>query len=385
MSRIPSLVTASPGRTITIAVAVVGILLPFWVDAYWLSALVWVLIFALGALGLDVLTGRTGQISLGHSFFLAVGAYTGAVVGLNLNLPAILWIPAGGVAAAVIGAIVAPTALRLKGMYLAIVTIGLVYLGQQVFTNVTYLSGGPGGRSMPVPTFGPVNFATGLNLGPIGIDENGLYYYLAFILLALAMLFVRNLERSHLGRNMTAVRDGELAGAVLGVNVARTKITAFVLSSFVAGVAGALYGSYLMFTNTSTFSLALSVEFVAMIIVGGMGTLWGPLLGAMFVWGLQSLLSDVANALPFLQGGSRTTGIPTGDASAVIYGVLLIVFLLTEPRGVVGLGHRVAVLARRRRAGHRPPGASGSRPPTTDSAPSTSITDSVSTVGTPES
>ena len=371
MSRVPPALTASPARTATIAVVVVGILLPFWVGAYWLSALVWVLIFALGALGLDVLTGRTGQISLGHSFFIAVGAYTGAVLGVTLNLPAILWIPAGGVAAAIVGGLIAPTALRLKGMYLAIVTIGLVYLGQHIFTNVTYLSGGPGGRSMPIPTFGPVNFASGLSIGPILIDENGLYYYLAFVLLALGMLFVRNLGRSSLGRSMTAVRDGELAGAVLGVNVARTKVTAFVLSSFIAGIAGAMYGSYLMFTNPSTFNLVLSVEFVAMIIVGGMGSLWGPLLGAAFVWGLQSLINQVAGALPFLQGGTRTTGIPTGDASAVIYGVLLVVFLLAEPRGVVGLGQRVALLARRRRALPGAPGVVSSVTPTS--------------VGTPES
>ncbi len=356
MSRVLTALTTSPARTASVAAVIIGILLPFWVGAYWLSALVWVLIFALGALGLDVLTGRTGQISLGHAFFLSIGAYTGAVLGVTLHLPALLWIPAGGFVAGIVGGLVAPTALRLKGLYLAIVSIGLVYLGQHIFTNVSYFSGGPGGRSMPIPAFGSLNFANGLTLGPILIDEDGLYYYLAFILLALGMLFVRNLSRTHLGRSMTAVRDGELAGAVLGVNVARMKITAFVVSSAIAGVAGAMYGSYLSFATPGQFDLGLSVQFVAMIIVGGMGSLWGPVLGALFVWGLQSELVNLANSLPFLQGGTHTTGIPVGDAAAILYGVLLIVFLLVEPRGVVGLGHRVALLARRRRA---PLGATG--------------------------
>lgn len=355
MSRVLTILTTSPARTAGIGAVVVGVLLPFWVGAYWLSALVWVLIFALGALGLDVLTGRTGQISLGHAFFLSIGAYTGAVLGVTLHLPALLWIPAGGLVAGIVGGLVAPTALRLKGMYLAIVSIGLVYLGQHIFTNVSYFSGGPGGRSMPIPAFGPLHFASGLTIGPVFIDEDGLYYYLAFILLALGMLFVRNLGRTHLGRSMTAVRDGELAGAVLGVNVAKTKITAFVVSSAIAGVAGAMYGSFINFATPGQFDLGLSVQFVAMIIVGGMGSLWGPVLGALFVWGLQSELDSLANALPFLQGGAHTSGIPVGDAAAILYGLLLIVFLLAEPRGVVGLGHRLALLVRRRRVPLRAP------------------------------
>lgn len=369
MNRLRAAVTARPGRLATALTAVLGIVLPFWVDEYWLSTLVFVLIAALGALGLDVLTGRTGQISLGHAFFLAVGSYTGGVLGLGLHLPAVVWIPAAGLVAGLLGALVAPTALRLRGLYLAIVTIGLVYLGQHIFTNVTGLSGGPGGRSLPVPTFGGVNFARGVAFGGLLIDRNGLYYYLALVLLVAGMLYVRNLSRSQLGRGMVAVRDGELAAAVLGVNVARTKIVAFVLSSLMAGVAGAMYGSYLGFVTPDQFGLALSVQFVVMIVVGGMGSLWGPLLGALFVTGLQSLLQNVSGALPFLAGGARTAGIPVSDASAIVYGLLLIVFLLTEPAGLVGLGRRIARLHR----AQAPPGpgeAGQTRPePATMAAP----------------
>jgi branched-chain amino acid transport system permease protein len=341
-----SSISRQPRGAATAGAVILGILLPFWVDAYWLSTLVFVLIAALGALGLDVLTGRTGQISLGHAFFLAAGAYTGGVLGANLHLTAALWIPAAGVVAGLLGAIVAPTALRLRGLYLAIVTIGLVYIGQDVAMNVTTLSGGPGGRSLPVP----FNFVNGLSIGSLAITEDGLYYYLALILLGLGMAYVRNLGRSRIGRNMAAVRDRELAAAVLGVNVARTKTTAFVVSSVMAGVAGAMYGSFLGFVTPGQFDLLLSIQYVIIIVVGGMGSLWGPLLGSLFVVGLPSLLQNYVSALPFLAGGTRTTGIPVTDATDIIYGVLLITFLLVEPRGVVGLAHRIGSLVRRRRA-----------------------------------
>ncbi len=345
-----------PSRLVTAAVVVIGILLPFWVDNYWLSTLVFVLIAALGALGLDVLTGRTGQISLGHAFFLLVGTYTGAFLGGNLHLSAFWWIPAAGVAAGIIGAVAAFTATRLRGLYLGIVTIGLVYIGQWIANDWSTVSGGPGGRSIPVPGNGTFSFTNGLHLGALFINGNGLYYYLAFFLLALGMIYVHNLGRGRVGRSMAAVRDRELAAAVLGVNVTRTKATAFIVSSVMAGVAGAMYASFLGFVTPGEFDLLLSIQYVIMIVVGGLGSLWGPLLGAVFVVGLPSLLQDQVASLPFLAGGTRTTGIPVTDATDIVYGVLLVVFLLVEPRGLVGLAHRIGSLARRRRATPRDTG-----------------------------
>ncbi len=347
---VASYVLGSPGRAATAVAVILGILLPFWVDAYWLSTLVFVLIAALGALGLDVLVGRTGQISLGHAFFIAAGAYTGAFLGSNLHLSALFWIPAAGVVTGLLGAVVAPTASRLRGLYLGIVTIGLVYIGQWVFTNWTTVSGGPGGRSLPVPGNGTFSFSNGLKIGSLSITENGLYYYLAFVLLGLGMLYVRNLGRSRVGRNMAAVRDRELAAAVLGVNVARTKTTAFIVSSVMAGLAGAMYGSFLTFATPGQFDLLLSIQYVIIIVVGGLGSLWGPLLGAFFVVGLPALLQNEAASLPFLEGGTRTTGVPVTDATDIVYGVLLVIFLLVEPRGIVGLAYRIGSLVRRRRA-----------------------------------
>ncbi|MHB8682147.1 MAG: branched-chain amino acid ABC transporter permease [Acidimicrobiales bacterium] len=347
---------AGHGRGLTVAVVVVGaVLLPFGVSPYWRTTLVFIVVAAIGAVGLDVLTGRTGQISLGHAFFLGAGAYAGGYIGGNLHLTAALWIPAAGVIAGLCGAVVGPTALRLRGLYLGIVTIGLVFIGQHIFVNVTAISGGPGGRALPAPTFGGLNFANGLSIGGFTVNRDELYYLLALLLLAAAMLYVRNLGRSRLGRGMAAVRERELAAAVLGVNVARTKVTAFVISSLMAGVAGALYASYLGFVVPTQWDLLLSIEYVVMIVVGGMATLWGPVLGAIFVIGLPALLQDVSGSLPFISNGLGRGVISVSDTSAIVYGVLLIVFLLVEPRGVVGLGQRLWGLALRLRNRRRVP------------------------------
>jgi branched-chain amino acid transport system permease protein len=336
---------ASPRRRLggksaaLLAVAILAIVLPFGLDAFQLTTATFVLIAAIGALGLNVLTGYTGQISLGHAFFLAVGAYTAAVLGGNDHLSALIWLPAAGVVAALCGAIVGPTALRLRGLYLAIVTIGLVFIGQHIWFNAPAISGGPGGRSFPSVTFGSFDFSPGqqLSLGGLVIDHNGLYYYLALLILAAAMLFVWNLTRGRPGRAMQAVRDREIAAAIMGVNLARTKMSAFVVSSFLTGVSGALYASYLSFATPGQWSLLLSVQYVAAIIVGGIGTVWGAVLGSTVIFALPAVLQSL-----FPQSSSG--GLPIDDITSIAYGLLIIVFFVLEPHGVVGLGRRVASL-----------------------------------------
>ena len=356
---------AHPARIAVAVIIVLGLVLPFLLPQYWLSTAVFILIAAIGALGLAVLTGRTGQISLGHAFFLGIGAYVGGYLGGDLHLTAALWIPAAGLVAGVIGGLVGPTALRLRGLYLAIVTIGLLYIGQHVFVNWPALTGGPGGRALADPTFGPLQFQNGADVLGLGLTRDGLYYYLALLLLALGMLYVRNLDHSRVGRGMAAVRDREVAAAVLGVNVARTKVTAFIVSSAMAGLSGALFGAYLGFVVPTSWSLVLSVEYVVMIVVGGMTSLWGPLLGALFVIGLPSLLQDpnIAGSLPFISSPTNPSQgfISASDAAAVMYGVLLIVCLVLEPRGVAGLVQRITTANRDRRppAQARPLAAGG--------------------------
>jgi branched-chain amino acid transport system permease protein len=321
------------------SVAVLAVVLPFAIDAGQLTTATFVLIAAIGAVGLNVLTGYTGQVSLGHAFFLAAGAYTAAVLGGDHHLSAAIWLPAAGIVAALCGALVGPTALRLHGLYLAIVTLGLVYIGQHVWFNVAAISGGPGGRAIPAVSFGPFDFASGqqLTLGGLVIDHNGLYYYLALLILAVAMVFVWNLSRSRPGRAMQAVREREIAAAVMGVNLARTKTSAFVISSFLAGVSGALYASYLSFVTPGQWSVLLSVQYVAAIIVGGIGTVWGPLLGSAVIFALPSVLQSL---VPQASSGA----LPLDDISSAAFGLLIVVFFVLEPRGIVGIGARIVSL-----------------------------------------
>ena len=347
----------TPGR-ITRAVGVLLLIafpfLPF-VDDFWRSTAVFILIFAIAALGLNVLTGYTGQISLGHAFFLGAGAYTAGILGLDHHVMAVFWVLAAGVVAALCGLVIGPTALRLRGLYLAIVTIGVVFIGQHIFTNVPSLTGGPPGRPFPAPLFcagvtcsntssTTFDFSQGFSVAGLTFDRNDCFYFLALIVLALGMLFVRNLLRTRAGRALQAVRERELAASVMGVELARWKVSAFVISSFLAGVSGALLASYLTFVQPGYWDLVLSIEFVAAIIVGGVGTLWGPLLGSIVIFGLQPVLQRYAASLPLLQSSSGSGGIAVSDAASIFYGVAIVVFLIVEPHGVIGLSRRIGRL-----------------------------------------
>jgi branched-chain amino acid transport system permease protein len=330
------------------ALAAVLVALPLGLPAGQLATAVLVLITAIGAVGLNVVTGYAGQISLGQAFFMAVGAYTAAVLGGDHGLNGLVWIPAGGALAALAGAVIGPAALRLRGFYLAIVTIGLVFIGQYVlFNNFLSISGGEEGRRFPSVTLGPLDFS-----GPepptvagVTLTTTTLYYLLSLALLALSLGYVANLRRTRLGRAMLALRERELAAAVMGVDVARTKVAAFTISSFLAGICGALYAAFLSDTQPATWDLTLSVQFVAAIIVGGMGTVIGPVLGAAVVFALPSLIQT----LPFVTGDAGG-GLSPGELSAIVYGLLIIGFLVVEPRGLTGLGARLAALVHHRAA-----------------------------------
>jgi branched-chain amino acid transport system permease protein len=321
-------------RIVVPAVVLVAIVLPFQLGTSALTTATFVVIAAIGATGMNVLTGYAGQISLGHAFFLAVGAYTGAKLGEDLGWSAALWIPAAGVVAGACGALVGPVALRLSGLYLAIVTLGLVFIGQHVFFNAESLTGGPQGRTFPPVVIGPFDFSAGqvLGLGGLQVDHNGLYYYLALALLAGATTFAWNVRRTRSGRAMAAVREREIAASVMGVDVRRVKVAAFVVAAFMAGISGALYASYLSFAQPGEWSLLLSIQFVAAVIVGGMGTVAGPLLGSAVVFALPTLLKN----LPFVPD-EAVGGVSVSDLSAIAYGLLIVAFLVLQPQGLAGL------------------------------------------------
>lgn len=341
----------------------VALWLPFALSAGQLHLAVSVLIAAVGAIGLDVLTGRTGQVSLGHAFFLGVGALVGAKLGTDHHLSPLLWIPAAGLVSGLIGGLIGPIALRLRGLYLALITMALVFIGINVFNEWTWLSGGSAGRAIDAPRFWSFDLSQQAALGGLTFSSDGLFYYLALAVLVLTMLFVGNLARGRTGRDMAAVRDRELAASVLGVNVTRTKISAFVLSSTLAGVSGALYGAFNGYTTPAhDYGFTVSINYVVMIVVGGMATTYGPVFGALFVIGFPVLLQNQARALPLIQDSAGDGGISAGNAATLIFGVILIAFLLFEPRGVVGLTARASALYRR--LVHRPAPTSGKGTPT---------------------
>lgn len=354
-SQPPRLVRGARQRFVLI-IGILLVLLFFSIASEdWLTIVNYTMIAAIAALGLNVLSGYAGQVSLGISFFMAIGAYTAAYLGGNaptssfepqgLGLSIVLWLPAAGIVAALVGVLIGPSALRLKGFYLGIVTLALVFIGQYIFKNISGITGGPQGRTFPVPVFGSFSFDQQNDTGLLGLAlTSGQQYFLLILpILLLASLFVGNVMRSRAGRAFRAVRDNEVGAAIMGVNIFDTKMKAFILSSFLAGIAGALFASYTRYVTPSYWDLTLAIQFVAAIIVGGIATIWGSILGAVFVFGLPQII-DRFSLLP-LSGG--TGGLTSGNLNALIYGFLIIVFLLFEPGGVIGLVHRIQALTQK--------------------------------------
>lgn len=319
----------------------------------WFSIVNYVLIAAIATLSLNVLSGYAGQVSLGITFFMAVGAYTAALLGgtppttpldpQGFGLSFLIWLPAAGIVAALAGALIGPVALRLRGFYLAIVTLALVFIGQYIFMNIAPLTGGPQGRSFPTPGFGDLAFNQQNDYFGIALTAGQQYFLLILLVLVLSALFVANVMRSRAGRAFRAVRDHEVGASIMGVNLFEAKMGAFILSSFLAGIAGALLASYTSYVTPDYWSLTLAIQFVAAIIVGGIASVWGSILGAAFVFGLPQVI-DYFSLLPT---SSNSGGLTSGNLNALIYGALIIVFLLFEQEGVIGLVRRVQALMRK--------------------------------------
>jgi branched-chain amino acid transport system permease protein len=340
----PRLLQGRVSRWIAILLGIAIILIFFSVaNDDWLTIANYTLIAAIAALALNVLSGYAGQVSLGHAFFMAIGAYTAALLGgapptssldpLGYGLSFLIWLPAAGIVAGLAGALIGPTALRLKGFYLGIVTLALVFIGQYLFFNMRSITGGPQGRLFPVPVIGGVSIDQQNSFFGIALTSSQEYFLLILIVLVLVALFVHNVMRSRAGRAFQAIRDNETGAMIMGVNLFEAKMGAFILSSFLAGIAGALFASYSHYIIPNYWSLALSIQFIAAIIIGGVASVWGSILGAAFVFGLP-LVIDHFSLLPVASGAG---GISSGDLNALLYGLLIIVFLLFQPEGVIGL------------------------------------------------
>lgn len=340
--------------------AVVLCLPPFYLDAFWLRIGLFSMAAAIGAIGLALLSGTAGQLSLGHAFFLAVGAYGYAYLagepgpGLPPALAALLAVLLAGAA----GGLFSPVAGRVKGIYLGIATLALVFLGHHVLLTADSVTGGFNGRSVPPLTLGGFTFGaddphlTVLGV-PFGAEER--LWFLGLGLSAFTWFTARGLLRSRPGRALAALRDSETAAAVMGVDVARHRSAAFVVSSMYAGLAGVFLALAFRRVVPDYFSLALSVDYLAMIVIGGLGSVAGATAGAVFVTALPLLMTRYADRLPLVAAPGSTDGAvgPT-EAARYLYGAAIVLVLLYAPDGLHGLARRVRDRVRRRRRPRTP-------------------------------
>ena len=345
----------------------------------WLRLLSTVAIFVIGGLGLNILLGLAGQVSLGHAFFMGVGAYVAAVLGgdpegvrLGFGLPLWIWLPAAGIVAALIGIAFGPAAVRVRGLYLAFVTLGLVFVGDYVFRNWISVTGGAEvGRTFPPLQFRLwkeeeplIDFTSdGAWLGIELISEAKTFYFVLAAAL-LFMLLAKNLQRTRVGRAFQSIRDRDIAAGIMGVDEFRNKLRAFGISSFYAGVSGALLASFVGTVIPSRWDLFLSIQFIAIVLIGGAGTVAGVVLGTSFVillprvvqdatlWmqdvvkegdSLLATLLDLVVATDSTDFGLVNTlpgigpGLSVFQLNQVIYGLLIIGFLIFEPLGLYGI------------------------------------------------
>lgn len=365
-------------------IVVVVALFPIYLGGFWMTVGLFAMAAAIGAMGLNLLVGNTGQLSLAHAFFLAVGAYSysffsgqpaatgGGVEVKGLGLPPLLGLVLAVLVAGVCGLIFSPVAGRLRGIYLGVASLSLVFLGQHILFNAQTFTGGFYGR--PAPNFSLfgfdfVNSSSDSYLAIAGVvfNKQERLWYLYLVLTILAFLFARNLVRSRPGRAMGMIRDGEVAASVIGVPIRRYKAGAFVISSMYAGLAGVLLGLAFGRPVPDSFGLVLSVSYLAMIVIGGLGSVAGATIGGIFVSALPTVLTQYSSSIPLLNRASADSFFSGAIIAPLIYGALIILMVMLEPGGIAALVRRaVAPLTRPRNGPTAPPPATSTDGPTRD-------------------
>jgi branched-chain amino acid transport system permease protein len=308
-------------------------ILPFILKTYYLSIINLMALNVIVALGLNILVGNTGQISLGHGGFVAIGAYTAAFL-LQLGVPFLVTLLIAGIIAAIIGGLLGIPSLRLEGPYLAIATLGFG-LAVMVIIGRMDVFGGRMGMSVPK-----------IDLSWTGLKYDESLYYVFIIITIIMTIFAQNIIKSRIGRAFQAVRDSDIAASVTGINLARYKTLSFAISAFYAGIAGCLWALYLQFVNPGTFSFMMSVLFLATVVLGGLGSVTGSILGGIAMTYL-SLQADNIIDFPIIgsiiQSFSETFMNPSGIANIkwVLTGFTLIAVILFEPLGLNGVWLRI--------------------------------------------
>ncbi len=335
-------------------------------------------IFAIGTLALNLLTGYAGQVSLGHATFIGAGAYAAGYFGENVkiggrHLPFLVWLAAAGLIGALIATAVGPFALRLRGDYLAVITVGMLVFAEHVFNAWADVTGGtPGKSELPQPTLTiwpgksivfTVPETTESDIFGFTYTRDQAFFWLVWGFVALCSIAAYNIVRTRSGRAMMAVRDRDLSAEAIGVDISSTKIKAFALCGAMAGVSGALYGAQIQSVTPEFFDLRLSIQYVAMMVVGGSGTILGSILGALAIIGLDRLtdrfkwiftLPGVRNVLFFVSTSSNEAVTTTGlrgfidrmqielpNFVRLIYGLLIVLSLRYFPNGIAALWERI--------------------------------------------
>ncbi|WP_158969997.1 branched-chain amino acid ABC transporter permease [Chachezhania sediminis] len=317
--------TDSPAVIGWTGVLIAGLLAaPLVVGNYELTLMVTVLIAVVGAVGLNLLTGTTGLISLGQAGFLAVGAYGNAVLMVDYGWPVWLSLPAGGVVSALISLLVGIPSLRLKGLYLAITTLAFSFIVSHVILYAEPITHGPNGI-----------FVNGAKILGVNVQKGPALYYLTLFVAVCVVLMVLNMQRTRLGRGWLAIRDHDIAARAMGIDLTRYKLLAFVVSSFIVGIAGGLLSLQIRFINIDVFGLILSIEALAIIILGGMGSVAGAIMGAVFLTLLPEAIRIAFNLI--LTPGSAFYSTYVYEIRGVAYGAVIVAFLRFKPDGLIGL------------------------------------------------
>ncbi|MGB0681148.1 MAG: branched-chain amino acid ABC transporter permease [Magnetovibrionaceae bacterium] len=302
---------------------------PFSIFAnrYWLNLGIQICYFGIAALGLNIVVGFTGQISLGHSAFFGFGAFASAWISNNSGIPVFFAIPLAGLMTAAVGLFFGAPAARIKGLYLAIATLAAQFILEDFFNRAEWFTGGSSGSlAEPVMLFG------------LGLINDARYFLLCLFWMVILYVAASNLMRSRDGRALVAVRDHYLSAEVMGVNLTKYRVLSFGISAFYAGIGGALFGHYLGFVSAEGFTILLSIQFLGMVIIGGLGSVLGSLLGTVFMVLLPELMEGGVRAVTSTTWGNIQfikQGLPFLKEMAI--GAAIILFLIFEPNG---LAHR---------------------------------------------
>jgi len=304
------------------------LLIPFLLSRYQLSILNEMGIAVIGALGLNLLIGYTGQISLGHGAFVAIGAYTSGLLAGTMGVPFIISLPLSGLMAAGLSLIVGVPSLRLKGLYLALGTLAFGFIIEYVLFHWDLTSGD---RGMAVPKIGAAGFF---------IETERQFFYLIMFFAVIATVVAKNLARTKIGRSFVAIRDRDIAAEAMGISLSKYKIMAFAVAAFYAGVAGSLMAYYQKWIVPGNFDITLSIAYIAMIVLGGMGTILGSILGAILITGIPHGIVYLTDVLRSTYPNLSSLVV---DLKLGIFGLVIVLTLLFEPQGLVGIYRRIKV------------------------------------------